>query len=194
MKLEIYDVDNPDTLSDLSKQEFVGSVELQVHEICRAPKQTLQLSLKNPKIPKNGIVRIYGDQIQERGSSNVLKMCIEGRAFSGHRSIFYVLSRTREVDGTEFLPVYKSELAKLSSTYGYHWRALRIGAAVLIKDDPSRRIQIELFEYKSNGDHKPIESQTYSFQELLKEGVKWQLKSGGKYIYVNILCIINRLN
>jgi hypothetical protein len=94
-------------------------------------------------------VKIWGEQLLEdsRPSSNLIKFEIEGKNIKSGRKLFLKLLRSKEKDSEEFIAVYQSEIARVSSAYSYRWKLITLSAFSLIRDDPERNIQIQIFEW-----------------------------------------------
>ena len=50
--MEVYDADNEDNLSDLTKQALLGAVEFQLHDVVTAIDQTFKKPIPNLINPK----------------------------------------------------------------------------------------------------------------------------------------------
>ena len=60
--VELYDVDDETALGNLSKQEFIGSHQFQLHKIVSSMNQTLEAELKNPARSNCGKIKIIGEE------------------------------------------------------------------------------------------------------------------------------------
>ena len=60
--IEVYDVDDETQLSNLSKQEFIGSHQFTLHKIVSARNQTYEIELKNPARANCGSLKIIGEE------------------------------------------------------------------------------------------------------------------------------------
>ena len=95
---------------------------------------------------KNGSLKVWGDQISERGTANLISMLIEGSNMRSGYKLMLKISRCKQIDGDEFVPVFQSELAKFHGG-AYRWKKFHIKASDLIRDDPNRMIQIHLYNW-----------------------------------------------
>eukprot|EP01022_Parablepharisma_sp_SALTPOND_P013369 TRINITY_DN1784_c0_g2_i1.p1 TRINITY_DN1784_c0_g2~~TRINITY_DN1784_c0_g2_i1.p1 ORF type:complete len:496 (-),score=36.33 TRINITY_DN1784_c0_g2_i1:4290-5777(-) len=174
MRIVLYDADDRSHLADLKKQEYIGEAEFMMHELMRAKAQTLKLDLKNEKGKKTGAVILQAEQLKERLSSNIAILNIEGVGMKSHAGLFYRLLRSTE---TTFVPVYQSESIK-GVKGGYKWRTVKIPTASLFRDDESKPLQIELYEYSSRGNHKLLGAHPFKFVSVL-DTYKWDSPLGG---------------
>ena len=172
MKIELYDADDRNDLKNLSKQDFIGTADFMMHDLIRAKDQKLSLQLKD-KSKNTGVAILQVEQMKERLSSNLARFAIECYSVNTSQTLFYRLFRS---DGTSFFPVYQSEsLSKESGNI--LWHKVCIPTASLFRDDESKPMKIELYQFVSNGNHKLLDVQEFKFASVL-DNYKWESKAG----------------
>jgi hypothetical protein len=172
MKIKVYDADDRSNLNDLNKQEFIGEAEFYMHELIRAKDQNFKQQLTD-KGKNTGIVILKVEEIKERLSNNIAVLTIECQGVKVSSNLFYCLLRS---DSSSFLPVYQSEAIKAQEGV-VRWHNVRIYTASLFRDDESKLIQIALYEYSSSGKHKLMDTQTFTFTDIL-DNYKWKSTIG----------------
>jgi hypothetical protein len=171
MRFEVYDADDKTDLRDLRKHDFIGAVEFMLHEVIRAKDQILRLPLKN-KEKDAGTIIIQAEEVKGRLTSNLAHMTIECYG-AKPSAMFYRLLRS---EGSSFFPVYQSEACRKRNG-NILWHKIRIPTAGLFRDDQSKPLRIELYEYSSKGNHKLVEVRDFQFLNIL-DGLKWESKAG----------------
>ncbi len=188
LKVEVWDCDDP-TTKNLNNQELVGICELSVAELVRTKSKTLPLT--NPRVKKNGTVTLTADQIKDRLSSNIVKLQVGGSGFSRSRLMFFKLHRGSSA-GSPMVPVYQSEAAKGNAAGNISWKPVRIGAAALMRDQPTWPLKLELLECVYNGDHKVVEQRNLTFNDLIDNNF---VTSGGfGRLYIKGVELVHRVS
>eukprot|EP00826_Nyctotherus_ovalis_P040002 TRINITY_DN388_c0_g1_i9.p2 TRINITY_DN388_c0_g1~~TRINITY_DN388_c0_g1_i9.p2 ORF type:complete len:340 (-),score=79.69 TRINITY_DN388_c0_g1_i9:863-1882(-) len=172
MRFEVYDADDKKDLRNLKKQEFIGAAEFALHEAIRAKDQILRLPLVD-KGKSNGTIILHAEEVKEKLSSNLAHMTIECYGAVKNSPMFYRLLRS---DGNSFFPVYQSEACRRRNG-NIKWHKVKIPTAGLFRDDQSKPLRIELYEYFSNGNHKLLETRDFQFVSII-DGFKWESKVG----------------
>jgi len=172
MRIEVYDADDRENLMNLKKQDYIGGAEFMLHEAIRAQNQTLRITL-NDKGKNTGTIIIKAEEVKGKLSSNLAHLTIECHGATRTSAMFYRLLRS---DKSSFHPVYQSEAAR-SIKGGILWHKVRIPTASLFRDDQSKPLRIELYEYSSKGNHKLLEMRDFNFKDLL-DRLKWETKFG----------------
>lgn len=75
LKFEIYDIDSFQDKNELEKQDYIGFVETELHEIICSPTQSIYKPIINPHIKrkKNGILVVKGCEFDINSSKYVFK-------------------------------------------------------------------------------------------------------------------------
>lgn len=75
LKFEIYDIDSFQDKNDLDKQDYIGFVETDLHEIVCSPTQSIYKSILNPqnKRRKNGTLIVKGCEFDINSSKYIFK-------------------------------------------------------------------------------------------------------------------------
>ncbi len=163
IKVEVYDIDYEANLLDLSKQEFIGSCELLLSDAIRAKDQTWKELLRNPKRSKNGTVTLKLEQLSKKISGDLVKLVFEAEVHRPRLNFFRLL-RAKD-NSVEYVPVYQSESAFFSG-HTAKWKPVKVGAAGLMRDNPTYPLAIELYEYRSSGDHVLLGNFKFTFEKL----------------------------
>ena len=164
MLIRIYDDDD-----EKETNVCIGMVEFMLHELVRAEDHTLKLTLKDGS--KNaGTIIIQGEQITGKFSSNVVSLTIDGSNIKSVKKHFYKLFRSD--GGSSFFLAYQSAIVR-----GYKWKPLKIPAANLFRDDEKRTIQLKIFEFSSQGNHKLLATTNFTFEDL-KNNYQWDSPMG----------------
>ena len=117
-----------------------------VHEIIRANDQTVIENLKSPKRKQCGAVKIYGEQSTESGSSNLIHLGLEGSGMTKDKKIFFRILKKKDDGEGSFVPIYKSEIGRVTGS-GCIWKKAFLSAASLIKDDTNRPFKIDFYNW-----------------------------------------------
>jgi len=189
IKIEVWDVDDPNAKT-FDAQELVGTVEIVAAELVR--NKTMTLPLKHPNRPKNGDITILADHIKSHYSSNLVKMQLTMDQVKIHESLFFKIYRDHfepvapgmapPPSGATKIPVYQSESLRKDKRNMIEWKPVKIGAAALMRDNMDLPLTIELLEYKSNGDHKIIDSQSATFNRLVDNSFAISTKIGRIFV------------
>ena len=150
IKFEVYDQDDPD-LSNLTKQEFIGSVETTLGEIfsCKGKEYDINGHTKKGKL------KVISEVAKKCKTNAIIKaiLCKAGT--------FLSISK-KQINP---LPVYKSEVSKSSRQV---LKPIKLNCSVICDGDNSQPIVFEVFQYKQNGDHIKLSSIEYSLSQLIE--------------------------
>eukprot|EP00826_Nyctotherus_ovalis_P019016 TRINITY_DN15796_c0_g1_i3.p1 TRINITY_DN15796_c0_g1~~TRINITY_DN15796_c0_g1_i3.p1 ORF type:complete len:187 (-),score=44.11 TRINITY_DN15796_c0_g1_i3:38-598(-) len=162
MRVEVYDVDDKAEIKNLRKQEFIGAANFMMHDLIRASSQCLKLQLTD-KGKKAGGVTLQVEQYDKSLSSNEAMLTIEALDVKIKSAYFYRLLRS-DVSNS-FFPVYQSESIRCNKGV-IRWHYVKIPTATLFRDDETKLLKIELYEYSSDGNHKFLASNEFKFADL----------------------------
>lgn len=162
MRVEVYDVDDKAEIKNLRKQEFIGAVNFMMHDLIRASGQRLNLQLTD-KGKKAGRIKLQVEQYDKSLSSNEAMLTIEALDVKIKSAYFYRLLRS-DVSNS-FFPVYQSESIRCNKGV-IKWHYVKIPTATLFRDDETKPLKIELYEYSSDGNHKFLASNEFKFADL----------------------------
>ena len=129
-------------MGDLTKQTLVGSTEMYIHTIMRHAGETVTEPLTHPSRSNNGKVSIWGEQVNPNLASQLAVLEISANV--ARTQLFYKLYRSKEADGIEMVPVFRSEVRKGTNIT---WNPAKILGSVLCRNDFGRDIQIEVLEW-----------------------------------------------
>jgi len=162
MRVEVYDVDDKTDLRNLRKQNFIGAANFMMHDLIRANRQNLKLTLTD-KGKKTGMITLQVEQYDTNLSSNEATLTIEAHDIKIKAAFFYRLLRSDQ--SLSFLPVYQSESIRCNKGI-IKWHYVKIPTATLFRDDETKPLKIELYEYSSKGNHKFLGFNVFKFADL----------------------------
>ena len=167
-KVELIDVDNFNTLEG----DYIGSAEFELADIVGSLHNMKILRLIDPKGNETGKCIVRMDKVSEEFQKKIkLQMSVDNipktSIFSSHKSFVkmyklrineQMLQRIREGDTkyenlpvNEWLLIYKSDVHKGKDIT---LSAIEIKSSKLCNNNFDIPLKIELWKYKSNGDHK----------------------------------------
>ena len=156
----VYDVDSEN--EDLSHQDFIGEVQIELSQIV-SNTTTTQLTLRNPKYSKDrGTLYITPEQVENSSSlveCQITALNLKKMNFLSKNDPFFTISKSME--GGNFVPVYQSEVNRKMKFKTFH-----IPMTVLCNADPERPIRISFFDYHQNKAATLIGSYDTSFGRL----------------------------
>ena len=71
-KIEVYDIDSEDNINDLAAQDFLGSLQFQLHEVVTCIDQTMTKNLVNPKSNVKATVTIIAEEVSATANSEIV--------------------------------------------------------------------------------------------------------------------------
>ena len=89
----------------MSAQEYIGSVEFQLHQVVTALNQTYATDIKNTTRKNNGKLHIVGEEKKQVAGENAL-ITLEGQVNSSN-DVFFIIWKF--MTPGKYKPVYKSE-------------------------------------------------------------------------------------
>lgn len=170
LKFVVLDID------DRKTSEFIGATIVNLSQIVGAPGQVLTRYLRsNDDIGGNssntktsrGMISIRAEEVS--GTNDVVIFDVEGKDFPKKSLIFknqpYLVISRANIEDSSMHPVYNSEAIKSSSP---KWKRFQIPVSKLCNGDYSRALKFEIFDYRSNGNHKFIGEFHSKLEDLLK--------------------------
>lgn len=109
LKFEIYDIDDFDQIENLERQEFIGVVECEIHDIVCAPTQSIGRPIVNKSNRKrNGILNIRGAEYDMGGNKILFQIgCLQ---FSTRSEV--VLRMSYFTENKDWMPIHATEPLK----------------------------------------------------------------------------------
>ena len=159
---------------NLAHQELIGYVELILSDAIKASNQIWKAALLNPKRAKNGSITLKIEQLRQRMSSDLVKLVIEG-IFNKKNKNFFKILRKKD-NSADYLPIYRSESATFLQNTA-RWRPAKLTSAALMRDNPECPLAIEVYEYRSNGDHVLLGQHKFTYSQLAPD-YKWNAPFG----------------
>ncbi|KAK7498760.1 hypothetical protein BaRGS_00009852, partial [Batillaria attramentaria] len=173
VKVAVYDVDN--TTDSLKDDDFLGQIECTLGQLVSGSPFTRPLLKKNGHKEGDSSITIRTEEIKE-GSELVEFLFkakkLENKDFMGKSDPFLQVSATTS-DGT-LQVIWKTEVVK--NNLSPEWQMFSIRLGTLCGGDRSRPVQIEVFDWDSDGSHDLIGGFTTTLEEMLKAGsseVSW---------------------
>jgi len=195
--IQIFDRDTND--EDLTKQDFIGSVETTVGTVMGSRGAMWKGSLTKKESSSNrGEVILRAEEISQTNDLAHFEFACSGLDRKdwfgfGRSDPFISISRSRE-DGT-FVKVYQSET--IFKNLHPHFKPFSIRTQVLCNGDLDRPLRIEVWDYNSNGSHAYIGSFVTSLRALQSgksftlENERIKEKKGSKYSGSGVLHVKN---
>ncbi|CAD8090802.1 unnamed protein product [Paramecium primaurelia] len=162
--------------------DFIGSAETTLASIAGARDQLVMLNLTNGQ-KKTGVLIVRADQVRIINDKIIMQISADNlpdtRFLPWHStSPFFRLYRIRK-DTNQSLLVYESEPIK--SNLKPIWKRLDIQAQKLCNGDYFMPIRIEIWDYRTSGNHEHVCSTDFSVNELQgKNNIKKALMDKNK--------------
>lgn len=155
-------------MKDLSKHDFIGALEFQLHEVVTSRDQIMTKPLINTNraVNKSGRIVISAEKIEATANTEIV-IFNPIATLSESGLCFFIIYRN--IAPGKYSPVYKSEI-KRPEQGAFKWNQVQIGATDLCKDDIEREIKIEFFASRTSGKHKILDSVQTITLGTLKEG------------------------
>lgn len=160
LKFEIYDVDCASP--DLSKHDFLGSVECTLGEVVSSVR--LERRLKGPRT-NCGTIVLSAEELSDCKDEVTLQFCaskLDKKDFFGKSDPFLVFSRSNE--NGSFTVVHKTEYIR--KTLSPTWKPFTLLSRTLCNGDLDRTLKVECFDWNRNGSHTLIGIFSTTLREL----------------------------
>ena len=110
----MFDVDDFSANAPLSAHDYIGSVEVLLHEIVGSPHQKLTRTIHNDRKnnKKNGELTMSLNN-QDTESKELVKLTLQGQNFLSVGRLFFIFYRDNP--GGHRVPVYRSEMQTMKS-------------------------------------------------------------------------------
>lgn len=168
-KVEVYDSDDDSQQTqDLSKHDFIGMLQFQLHEVVTARDQIMTKTLinENRAVGKSGRIVISAEEVTATANSEIV-MFNPVATLPDQGLCFFIIYRNQAPG--QFSPIYKSEI-KRPDQGSFRWNQVQVGTTDLCKDEIERQIKIEFFKSNSSGKHKILDSVESMTLAQLREG------------------------
>ncbi len=145
----------------------VGRCVLPLAELVRDRSKTITLrSLDKPE--EIGAMTLSAEPVKTQLSSDVVRMVISATGVTSEKPLFFRIFRAKDpaANGGEVVPVYQSEGALADSKREIIWKPVKVGAAALMRDQPTWPIKLELLESNWKGNHQVLGSCYTNFTAL----------------------------
>lgn len=104
--VEGYDMDDSNQPENLGAQEFIGSVEFQLHQVVTSKDQTYVAQIQNDARKKNGTLKITGEE-KKMSAGQLCCMQLKG-SLNDSGYLFYII--WKQLSPGKYKPVFKSEI------------------------------------------------------------------------------------
>lgn len=101
-------MDDENDQNNLKAQEYIGSVEFQMHQVVTAINQTHSSKVHNPSRKNNGTLHITGEEKQRNGGSQTAVIKLQGFITQETGPVFFIVWKF--LSPGKYKPVYKSEI------------------------------------------------------------------------------------
>jgi len=118
----------------------LGAIEFSIHELVCSHTNSLTKTIKNSMKFSNGYLTVSSNDIPAQHKLLTLQWRIEDYGLKGQAFI-----RICRLSGTEFLPVYKSELSSVKNRAGT-FGEFQLTTHALCRDEVNRPVKIEVHE------------------------------------------------
>lgn len=171
LKFEVYDSDSKS--AKLDEHDFLGKLEVTLGSIVGeyAGKVTKQLlGRKDEKL--NSSITFVAEELNN--NKEVVNLQFKGRKldkkdFFGSSDPYLTFYR-HGIEGENYVPVHKTEVIK--NNLNPCWKLFSISVTTLCNGDKHRPIQVECFDWDSDGSHDLIGEFQTTLHELLGDSVK----------------------
>ena len=130
--VEAYDIDDESQPNNLQAQEYIGSVEFQMHQVVTALDQTYSAKVQNPSRKHNGTLKITGEEKQRNHGSQTAVIKIQGSITQESGPVFFILWKF--LSPGKYKPVYKSEI-KSQERGKQNWNEISLDLHTICSDD-----------------------------------------------------------
>ena len=87
--VEAYNMNDAGSADDLKKQEFIGAVEFQLHQVVTAKDQTMEAPIENPARKNNGKLKVVAEE-KKQGASETAVIKLQGE-ISDSSYLFFIV-------------------------------------------------------------------------------------------------------
>ena len=166
-------MDDANDPNNLNAQEYIGSVEFQMHQVVTSINQTYSAKVHNPSRKNNGTLHITGEEKQRTSGSQTAMVKLEGFITQETGPVFYIVWKF--LSPGKFKPVYKSEI-KSQDRGKQNWNEFSIDLHNLCSDDKGQEVKLDFFKSSTDGNHKLLGTTHTSVQELIDGQKQMQFK------------------
>ena len=178
-KIDVFDIDDFNNLTNFSGHDHVGSIEFTLHEVVTSRDQTLErpLECKERAAGKSGIIRVTGE---EKKKGNEQELIMRPRATLGQTSGMCFFLVMKQMGAANWKPVYKSEI-KSYQNGAFEWNMVNLLTTDIVDEgNIDTEFKIEFFQSQKSGKHinlgftnmtlAQVQSGTQQFQISDKKG------------------------
>jgi len=161
LRFEVYDADSKNP--DLSKHDFLGSMECNLGEIVSSNRY--QKYLQQGPSKNRGLIIVTAEELSSCKEELTMQFCakkLDKKDFFGKSDPYLLFSRTNE-DGS-FTVTHKTEVIK--NTLNPTWRTFTVPVRSLCNGDYDRCIQVECVDWNKDGSCDLIGSFSTTVREL----------------------------
>lgn len=167
IKIAVYDVDNKtETLSD---DDFLGQFECTLGQLVSNSPLTKKLLNKKGKEFEKSLITVTAEELSNKNEMVHLSICakkLDNKDFLGKSDPFLEFSK-KNTDGSSQV-VHRTEVIK--NNLNPTWHPFSLTTQALCNNDKSRPIQIDCYDWDSDGSHDLIGSCTMTLAEMMEAG------------------------
>lgn len=134
-----FTVMNAEGDTDAQHREL-GTIDFSIHELVCSPSSSITKAIKNSMKFSNGFLTVTSNDIPSQHRLLTMQWCLED---CSHKGQLYI--RLCRFEGEEYLPVYKSEVARAKNKT-VNFDEIQMTTHALSRDEPRRAVKIELYE------------------------------------------------
>ncbi|CAE1286988.1 Copine-7,Copine-3,Copine-8,Copine-9,Copine-2,Copine-6,Copine-5,Copine-4,Copine-1 [Acanthosepion pharaonis] len=167
IKIAVYDVDNKtETLSD---DDFLGQFECTLGQLVSNSPLTKKLLNKKGKEFEKSLITVTAEELSNKNELVQLSICakkLDNKDFLGKSDPFLEFSK-KNTDGSSQV-VHRTEVIK--NNLNPTWHPFSLTTQALCNNDKSKPIQIDCYDWDSDGSHDLIGSCTMTLAEMMEAG------------------------
>lgn len=168
LKLEVYDVDDVSHISDLSRHDFIGAVEVTLAEVVSAG-QEFKKYLQNPHRKGScGKIHLMAEELQDNKFDVHIQLSaskLDKKDFFGKSDPYVEIAKAQE--GGQYTLVYRSEVIK--KNLNPKWKGVTLSIQKLCGGDWDRTLSFTVYDWNSSGSPDFIGMTTISLKDICPE-------------------------
>lgn len=112
-------MDDDTQVDNLSKHDFIGVLEFELHEVVTAREQTLTKPLANPNLKHKGTITMVGQEVSSNENREMIIFTPHAKLPNSGGLCFFIIYQN--ISPGKWIPVYKSEIKKSLGAENYAW-------------------------------------------------------------------------
>lgn len=133
MRLEVYDADDPTCINDLSKHDFIGSMNFTLGQVVTSVTGEFEGTLDGDKPKADTRIKIFAEEKKPDYGSKIASFNVEYN-YSDKNQILFIVVNKMKARGKKYQPVFKTECKRASSGV-YMFPDIKVDTDTLFDDD-----------------------------------------------------------